>query len=106
MGTFVGWMAAVGVVLIAIGVAALGALLVMSQRILEGIDVILASIHIPDDEDDDTPTQEEFVGPANIPMSQSLMDVIGHPPTDTKDTGTFRGRHKWEPPPDEPQDKP
>lgn len=105
MGTFAGWMAAVGVIMIAFGLAALGALLVMLHRVMDGVDMIIASIHLPDEVEDDTSTQSDFVGPANIPMSQSLMDVLGRPPADPKDMGTFRGRQPWEPPPPDDQPK-
>jgi len=103
MGTYVGWMASIAVMLLAFGLAALGAVLVMAHRILEGIDVILASIHIPDEEEDDQPQQ--FVGPSDIPMSRSLMDVIGSQGQEDKDVGTFRGRPPWEAPPEEPDSK-
>ncbi len=99
MGTFVGWMTAVGVMLIAVGLAMLGALLVMAHKTLEGIDVILASIHIPMDEDEGKRGPDQFVGPSDVPMSRSLMDVIGSQAQDDKDVGTFRGRQPWEPPP-------
>ena len=72
--------------------------LLTASKILEGVNFILSICHADIVEDNTPPQAQPFVTPSQMPMARDLMDIIGKPPTDDGNTGTFLGRQGWEPP--------
>ena len=69
------------------------------SKILEGVNFILSIYHADIVEDNLPPQASSFVTPSDMPLARNLMDIIGKPPGDNGNTGTFLGRQGWEPPP-------
>ena len=77
--------------------AGLTYLLVLVHKILEGVNSILDAIQWVSEEVDTN--EGNLHGPADVPTSPSLMDLLHRPPKDDSGTGSFRGKQGWEPPP-------
>ena len=74
--------------------------LLTASKILEGVNFILSICHADIVDENPPEPSQPFVSPSNMPLGRDLMDIIGKPPTDDGNTGTFGGRQPWEPPPD------